>query len=160
MKIILIVAVAAVLLVALPTMLHGAPQVTSEELGRAVEEIKEMLASEINKAKSAQYPWELNSNAQYLPYKESKATAQVRGVDIRNCGVTGSIINSALSVLNILFGNDFGVLVDCQENGNCVRVRVDVPADDRKADVRVCDLGKPYLHMHYIHNSVNVYIPT
>ena len=146
MKIILTLAVATVLLVALPTMLHGAPQVTSEELGRAVEEIKEMLASEINKAKSAQYPWELNSNAQYLPYKESKATAQVRGVDIRNCGRAGRIINLALSSVNTLFGNDFGVLVDCQENGNCVRVRVDVPADDRKADVRVCDLGKPHMN--------------
>ena len=160
MKILLATTVAAILLVALPTELQGAPQITSEEMGRVVEEVKQMLASELNAAKAAQFqdakhlnsyaqrgPYQesqarLNSHAQYWgPYKESQVTAQVQGVNIRNCGVAGNIINSALAVLNI-FSNDFGVLVDCRESGNCVRVRVDVPANDPKADVRVCDLGE------------------
>ena len=145
MKIILSVAVAAVLLVALPTMLHGAPQVTSEELGRAVEVVKEMLASEINKARSAQYPWELNSNAQYWPHIESKATAQVRGVDVRNCGQIGNYIKTVLSALYKSYSyNDLSILVDCKEN--CVRVRIDMPADDRKSEVRICERGKPSMH--------------
>ena len=141
MKILVATAVAAILLVALPTELQGAPQITSEEMGRVVEQVKQMLASELNAAKAAQGAKQLNSYAQRWPYQESQVTAQVQGVNIRNCGLPGNIINSALSVLNI-FSRDFGVLVDCQENGNCVRVTVDVPADDTKADVRVCDLGE------------------
>ena len=146
MKIILSVAVATVLLVALPTMLRGAPQVTSEELGRAVEVVKEMLASEINKARSAQYPWELISNAQYWPHKESKATAQVRGVDVRNCD-PDIFINSALSVFYEKYPNkDIGILVDCKENKNCARVRVEMPANYPTSDMRVCERGKPCIH--------------
>ena len=142
MKILLATTVAAILLVALPTELQGAPQITSEEMGRVVEQVKQRLASELNAAKAAQGAKQLNSYAQWRgPYQESQVTAQVRGVNIRNCGIAGNIINSALSVLNI-FSDSFGVLVDCQENGNCVRVTVDVPADDTKADVRVCDLGE------------------
>ena len=147
MKIILSVAVAAVLLVALPTMLHGSPHVTSEELGRAVEVVKEMLASEINKARSAQYPWELISNAQYWPHIESTATAQVRGYHVQNCGQTSNAIKSLLSSLkSLFFNNNIGIVVDCKEKENCARVRVDIPADDRKAEVRVCERGKPCIH--------------
>ena len=147
MKLILSVAVAAVLLVALPTMLHGAPQVTSEELGRAVEVVKEMLASEINKARSAQYPWELISNAQYWPHIESKATAQVRGGYVRNCGKFGNYIKTVLSTLYEVYStNKVGILVDCKEKENCARVRVDVPAGYPKAEVRVCERGKPCIH--------------
>ena len=164
MKLIPTVAVAAstILLLVLPTELQGAPQITSEELGKAVQQLEELLKSEAANAKSAYGPRELNSKAQWYggPYaksahhprelnakaqhtrKESEATAQVRGVNILNCGTAGDIVNAALQPLNTLFSNDFGVLVDCQISPGCIQVRVDVPADDLITDVDVCDRGK------------------
>ena len=73
--------------------------------------------------------------------QKNRVTSQVRGIDIRNCGTAGNIINSALSVLNF-YSAQFGVLVDCRVSPGCVQVRVDVPADDVVADIDVCDLGK------------------
>ena len=206
MKLIPTVAVAAstILLLVLPTELQGAPQITSEELGKAVQQLEELLKSEAANAKSAYGPREFNSKAQWYggpyaksaygprelnskaqwyggpyaksaygprelnskaqwyggPYaksahhprelnakaqhtrKESEATAQVRGVNILNCGTAGDIVNAALQPLNTLFSNDFGVLVDCQISPGCIQVRVDVPADDLITDVDVCDRGK------------------
>lgn len=134
MKPCVIVGVAAVL-VLLPMKVRGAPQnvITSEEFGKAIEQFQEGIIS--------QYPYE--------------ASAQIRGVNIQNCGRDGRTISAALSGLNI-FSSQFGVLVDCQAGGNCVRVRVDVPADKRKTDVRVCDLGKSnstIVHCNSIHFS-------
>ena len=127
------------LIVLLPMKLQGAPQdvITSEELGKAMEQFQEGVRSQYR-------PKQLNSYAQWgaaTAYYPFEAFAQVRGVTIRNCGPPGNIIQSALAILD-RFRDKFGVLVDCQEKPNCARVRVDVPADDRKADVRVCDLGK------------------
>ena len=80
-------------------------------------------------------------NDYYFLTQQDKVTAQVRGVNIRNCGTTGDIINAALAVLNI-YADRFGVLVDCQVSPGCVQVQVDAPADDVVADIDVCDLGK------------------
>ena len=77
----------------------------------------------------------------FTSVQKERVTAQVRGINIRNCGATGNIINSALAVLNI-YADQFGVLVDCQVSPGCVQVRVDAPADDVVADIDVCDLGK------------------
>ena len=74
--------------------------------------------------------------------QHERVTAEVNGVDIRNCGAAGAITNSALSILNIFFAGQFGVLVDCQISPGCVQVRVDVPASDPVTDIDVCDLGE------------------
>ena len=124
------VAISVILLLGLPTELQGAPRITSEELGKAVAQLQELL----RRSKAADHG--------KLSQQRQPVTAQVSGVNIQNCGAAGNIINSALSVLNTLFPNDFGVLVDCQISPGCVQVRVDVPADDILADIDVCDLGK------------------
>lgn len=43
------VAVSTLLLLALPMELHGAPYITSQELGRAVEQLQEAIKAEIEK---------------------------------------------------------------------------------------------------------------
>ena len=73
--------------------------------------------------------------------QEEQASMQVQGVSIVNCGAAGNIINSALSVLNVLFPTQFGVLVNCAISPGCVQVEVDVPANDVLVDIDVCDLG-------------------
>ena len=78
---------------------------------------------------------------------EDRASAQVSGVVVRNCGTTGNIITAALSPLNI-FSSAFGVLVDCQISQGCIQVRVDVPANDRIVDIDICDLGKSLVIEH------------
>jgi hypothetical protein len=148
-------------------LVQGAPQISSEEMGKAVEQLKELLKSEA--AKLASHPREqgygrpvsiiklanviqckhfhyysyfiTQGTQKFTSVQKDRVTAQVRGIDIRNCGTTGTIINSALAVLNI-YSDQFGVLVDCQISPGCVQVRVDVPADDVVADIDVCDLGK------------------
>ena len=137
MKILLATTVAAILLVALPTELQGAPLIASEEMGRVVEQVIQILASELNAAVAVQGGRQLNSYVQQPQYQESHVTPQVRGVNFLNCGVYGNYFNGALSSLK-----DVGMLVDCQEKENCVRVIVDAPGDNPKPDVRVCDLGE------------------
>ena len=168
MKPFVIVGVAAVLIVWLPMKVQGAQEnmTTSKELEKAVEQLQEVLRSQYHPkqpdshaqwaqwgAATAKQPDSHAQQAQWgaatanSDYHPSEASAQVRGVNIRNCGSAGNIINAALSGLNI-FSNQFGVLVDCQEQGNCTRIRVDVPADDRKADVRVCNRESNTITVH------------
>lgn len=89
----------------------------------------------------------------FTSIQRERVTAQVRGVNIQNCGTTGTIINAALAVLNI-YADRFGVLVDCQASSGCVKVRVDAPADDPVADIDVCDLGKSLIEQE---DDINVY---
>ena len=156
------VAISTLLLLTLPMELQGAPHITSQELGRAVEQLQEMIKAEAEKLAQSvsldlqkimimhiyMHPYYINNLIPQGAGKFSsiqqyeRVTAQVRGVDIRNCGAVGATINSALAILTTLFGNNFGVLVDCQASTDGVQVRVDVPADDVVADVIVRDLGK------------------
>ena len=84
----------------------------------------------------------------YYPYhsgstsiqKDRVTAAQVFGITILNCGTTGDIINSALSVLNVYSTGQFGVLVNYEISPGCVQVLVDGPEDVE--DIDVCDLGK------------------
>lgn len=143
-------------------LVQGAPQITSEELGKAVEELQKMIKSELQaaEAKSAY----ANSQHWYGPYAKSewhfprqgelsteiqqireqlKATAQVKGVQIQNCpnvNFIGGILNAALSA----YIDQFGVLVDCKSSANCVTVQVDAPADNLITRVDVCDRRKSY----------------
>jgi hypothetical protein len=86
---------------------------------------------------------------------QDRVTAQVHGVDIRNCGTAGDIVNSALGVLNTFFGDKFGVLVDCQVSPKCVQVQVDVPADKVVTDIDVCDLGKSLIIILSVHENLH-----
>ena len=151
---VLAVATSAILL-----QVHGAPQITSERLGKAVQQLQQMIKAELEATDAKSTYWggpyaksdnhladtewhprqgELSTEIQQIR-EALRATAQVRGVNIRNCGTAGSIINSALAVLTTLFGNEFGVLVDCQFSPGCVKVQVDVPADTNIVDINVCD---------------------
>jgi hypothetical protein len=64
------------------------------------------------------------------------------GVQIMNCGNVGTVIQSALSVLNTLFPNDFGVLVDCGSVPGCTQVTVEVPSGTLITDIDVCANGR------------------
>ena len=72
MKLIFVLAVAAS---AIMLLVQGAPQVTSEELGKAVEELQELLKAEAAKiAQSAQI--RESASAQWPPYKAQ--SSQIR----------------------------------------------------------------------------------
>ena len=130
MKIFLTAVLTSLLLVALtPNQLHAAPSyISSEELGRAVEKVKEMFTNEMRAKTVNSYSQQILGGQTQQIY-ESDATAQVRGIDIQNCGIAGFFINLGLQIGLGGFADSFGVLVNCRDQGNCVRVRVDAPAD-------------------------------
>jgi hypothetical protein len=69
---------------------------------------------------------------------------QIMGVQILKCGSVGTIIQSALSVLDdVLDSKDFGVLVDCGSVPGCTLIAVQVPSGNLIADVGICDTGMP-----------------
>ena len=127
----------------LPTELHGAPLTTSEQLGKIVQQIQELIKLETENAKSAynSAPTQMY-NAQLYQAHPRKVTTQVSGVQIVNCGPAATAIGAALNILSIFFPGRFGVLVNCNITAGCTKVRVDVPADNVMTDVDVCDLGK------------------
>ena len=76
----------------------------------------------------------------------NKATAQYSGVTIENCGTVGTIIQSALTFgLGFIPGGQdaYGVYVRCPTTSYpCTVVTVEVPANDVKADIDVCEESK------------------
>ena len=86
--------------------------------------------------------------------QSERVAAEVSGVDIRNCGAAGNVIDAALAILD-LFGGQFGVLVDCRVSPGCVKVQVDAPANNPVADVDVCDLGKSPGHGNCMGEKIN-----
>ena len=160
--------VAALLMIApleLQAAPHG---IASHAMGQAVEELKQLIQSMKEKAganyyggyydqsaksmgegkanyygyyndqnaKAAQANYELAKLKQLI--ERSLASAQVTGIDIQNCGFVGNIINFVLQAALAQFSSSFGVLVDCRGPQGCLQVRVDVPAETRKAEVNVC----------------------
>ena len=83
---------------------------------------------------------ELKSLKQFL--ESNLATAQVRGVQINNCGFIGTLLQLILQSALGPLSSSFGVLVDCRNARGCLQVRVDAPADVRKAEVNVCTGGE------------------
>ena len=83
---------------------------------------------------------ELKSLKQFL--ESNLATAQVRGVQINNCGFIGTLLQLILQSALGPLSSSFGVLVDCRNARGCLQVRVDAPADVRKAEVNVCTSGE------------------
>ena len=137
-------------------LVQGAPQITSEQLGRAVVELQEMIKSELQaaEAKSGYGPYaksewhfprqgELSTEIQQIR-EQLKATEQVSGVQINNCGVPGAAISAGLAIFNI-HKDKFGVLVDCKSSKNCVTVQVDVPAGNIITKVDICDRRKSFM---------------
>ena len=162
------VSASAILLLVLPMETQGAPSqrgpgIASEEVGKVVEELRGLLAKSMSadsdvqyagnhretmtiaqrfpnsqhRAIAQQYPWQLA--AQGKLQQSSEVTAQVAGVIVEDCGEPfTSIINIAFGVLNVWFGGQFGVLVNCGISSNCVQVQVDVPANNVLTDIDVC----------------------
>ena len=88
---------------------------------------------------------------QWIPITgEENALAQQSpsGITIEYCGAVGDIIQNALRFgLGFIPGGDsaYGVYIACAEQPTypCTTVTVAVPAGDIKADIDVCDYGKP-----------------
>ena len=112
-----------------------------------MEKVKEMLTNEMRAKTANSYSQQILGGQSQQIY-ESDATAQVREIDVQNCVSEELFINFGLQ---IGLPDSLGVLVNCQDQGNCVRVRVDAPADKRRSEVRVCDRGKsaPCMILHY-----------
>ena len=138
------------LIVLLPMKLQGSPPLPPPHNSATIEELENIIEQLQEVVRSQYHPKQLNSHAQSgaatvnSAYRPFEVSTQVQGVNIRNCGSEGDIIHNALSSLNI-FSSWFGVLVDCQHQGDSkcggtgTRIRVDVPANTIKADVRVCN---------------------
>ena len=124
--------VVAILVLVLPMETQGAPsyadRITSEEVGKMVQILLEAQAM-----------------AEYQSIQEvSKVTAQVDGVEIKNCGDATDILNSALSFLNELLPGEFGLLVDCESPDGCAKIQIDVPAGTTRTEIEICKTASKF----------------